>query len=642
MVSQAPAVDDVGVTEPARTARVHRLRHLVASRFHTLRGQHPLHRPESWLLLLAIGLAAPVSHPLPGPGLDPGWITGLNIARLHRLQFGSGIEFTYGPWGFLDYTQAVSRLNLLAGLLFAIVSVGCLWYAVQRVLRGRLGGVGAAVAATVLVVQCAPQVTASAMLFAAGVLAALRFVLRRRPGFEWIPAAVAATGALLMQVKLSEGIVLVLIAGATAAFAPGHRLRRLAEAVAGFVLATVVTWLLIGQSLTSYPAFLRNGLEIARGYSEAMSLESKPNLFSYLVIAAMVGVVAGYLVRLARAGTGRWAVLGAVVICFLVLYLGFREGTGRHGPGQLAYAYFYALPLLAAFVHWARGVAFRVGVLATVVLLTSTAWLPVSPGQATQRWATDLQLLVDSKYQTDQLRTASQSAQRHYKLSPQVQAALGSNPVTVDPFETTAVWAYRLNWRPVPVFQNYAAYTARLDQLNARALLAGPANQMVLRAPDSYMDHRNVLWDPPHYTLTEVCDYQVVQTDAHWMLLGKGGADRCSAAHQIAVQHAAAGQLVTVPRTPADALVTMTFVPDRPGPLARLGRLVSKSFHPLIVEADGLHYRLPRALAGGPLLVQLPASSGWPTVQGGGTSYRSLRFTDPGTVRFSVRTLSGS
>jgi hypothetical protein len=68
----------------------------------------------------------------------------------------------------------------------------------------------------------------------------------------------------------------------------------------------------------------------------------------------------------------------------------------------------------------------------------------------------------------------------------------------------------------------------------------------------------------------------------------------------------------------------------------RLGRLLDKSFHPLRITADGTGYRLPRQLAGGPLNMQLPLSTGWPAGYGGGTDYRTVSFSEAGHAQFSI------
>ena len=45
----------------------------------------------------------------------------------------------------------------------------------------------------------------------------------------------------------------------------------------------------------------------------------------------------------------------------------------------------------------------------------------------------------------------------------------------LDPSEAAAVWAYELDWRPLPVFQPYIAWTQDLDERNAEAVASRTA-----------------------------------------------------------------------------------------------------------------------------------------------------------------------
>ena len=598
---------------------------------------------SAWLLLATIALAAPAASAqsaqsaYPVAGLDPSWATGLNIARLHRLRFGPELVFTYGPWGFLDHPEIASRFNLFAGMLFATVTAGFAWLAFRAVLRVRLGQNVADVAASLLVTMCALILEPSAMLMAAMVLVLLCYLDTGVPvcAGRWIPTAVAGCAALLVQVKFPEGAVLAVCAVTAALFGPTQRWRRLLESVAALGIGSVLAWVLIGQSVSDLPTWLRGAFQIASGYSDAISLEGKPNVLLYLLVAAILGLVAGYLVRLARSRPAR-VTAGMVVVAVLALYLGFREGTGRHGPGHQRAYYVCSLPILAWSVAAGRRVALRAGVLAVVVLLVANSWVPLYPSEAVNRWGTQLQLMVDSRYRTTQLGRAKVAAQQHYALSAEMRAAVTGAPVSVEPWETTLAWAYGLNWRPAPVFQNYVAYTAQLDELNAAFLSNAGADQKILRATGTdSVDGRNRLWDPPRQMLAELCHYRPQLTDSRWMLLAKA-ADRCGPAQSEPAERVDAGQQLSVPTAEGDALVTMSFVPNNPNLGVRLGRLVDKSFHPLTVTADGTRFRLPRALADGPLIVSLPTAWGWAAGYGGGTACRTVQFSEPGQVRFSI------
>src|SRR5262249_35249764 len=57
-----------------------------------------------WLIALFLGLSIvtlPPALAVPGAGLDPSWILGMNMALWQHLKWGSQVVWTYCPYGFL-------------------------------------------------------------------------------------------------------------------------------------------------------------------------------------------------------------------------------------------------------------------------------------------------------------------------------------------------------------------------------------------------------------------------------------------------------------------------------------------------------------------------------------------------------------
>jgi hypothetical protein len=612
------------------------------------------------LLLICVALVAPMGAITPEAGLDPSWRTALNLAPGQGLSFGPDLVFTLGPWGFLDHPHATSRANLVLGTVFAVLAVGVAWLAFFYLIRRVTTVNRAAVAAAGLVALIAQANTMSAvLLMATGALALNYLGTARLPARHcWLPSAIAVEAALLTQVKFSVGVVLTAIAVVCVAFGPGRKAWQAVAAGLSWLLGAALAWLLAGQSLADYPGWFAGSVQIAAGYTEAMALEDKPNVVPYLLLGAVVAVIAGYFVRAWRA-EGFAGTAGVLLVSLLLLYLGFKEVGGRHQPGRQAFFYLTAAPVLAWFLAaagkpaggWAGGSAgkpartstggsagnpaFRAAVLAVTVLLAARDWLPAEPSRAMAAWADRVQVVVDAEYQKATLAQAQRQARQAYLLSDQLRAAVADHPVAVDSFESSLAWAYDLNWRPVPVFQTYAAYTAVLDQRNADALHRAPADQRILRSAVGSIDGRNPLWDSPRYVLAELCGYRAQLSDPSWLLLRKSS-DRCRPATALPARTLARGVRTEVPEVGPDQLLVMSFTPRAVSPLVRLGRLADKSFHPLTVSCGQASYRLPRALAGGPLSVKLPAVAGWPAGYLGNFSCPTVAFSEPGSVRFSA------
>ncbi len=600
-------------------------------------------------LLVCVGILAPLGELLPRAGLDPSWRTALNLAPRQGLRFGPDVLFTLGPWGFLDHPEATSRANLVLGTAYAMVAVGVAWLACYYLLRRVSAPSRAGVAAAALVVLIAQaNAMSSLLLLASGAFALLYLGTPRPPGRHgWLPALLAAQAAVLLQVKFSIGLAVAALAVTCVLLGPGRRVRQAAVVAGSWLVATVLAWILAGQALTDYPGWFVGSVRIAAGYTEAMSLEDKPNVLPYLLVAAVLAVVAAYVLRGWRsAGLRRTA--GVLAVSAILLYLGFREATGRHQPGRQAFFFLTAVPVLAWFLPaparaahaslanpTARRYSFRAAALAAVVLLAAQSWLPAAPSEVLAGWSERTQLVLDTGYQQQALDRARAQEQQVYQLSPRMRAAVADNPVAVDSFESSLAWAYGLNWHPVPVLQTYVAYTAALDRRNADALERAPAGQRILRSAVGSIDGRNPLWDSPRYVLTELCRYRPQLSDARWLLLAKAG-DRCGAATALAAQRVGRGAAVTVPQVTAGQLLVMSFDLAPPNPLVRVGRLLDKSFTPLRVGCGGSPFRLARALAAGPLVVRMPVAAGWPAGYLGGLSCPTVSFSESGTVRFST------
>jgi len=63
----------------------------------------------------------------PAPGLGPSWQTGINIANTAGMHFGRDIIFTFGPLGFLDTAQSLSRPQIMLSMAFSLTATALLW-----------------------------------------------------------------------------------------------------------------------------------------------------------------------------------------------------------------------------------------------------------------------------------------------------------------------------------------------------------------------------------------------------------------------------------------------------------------------------------------------------------------------------------
>ena len=176
-----------------------------------------------------------------------------------------------------------------------------------------------------------------------------------------------------------------------------------------------------------------------------------------------------------------------------------------------------------------------------------------------------------------------------YGVPPNVLGALRGHPVHADPWDVSAVWTYGLSWRPAPIFQDYAAYTDELDDVNRDALRT--ERPYVLHRRDTSVDDRFPAWDSPNYMVELSCGYSVAAGGNTWQALAPVRS-RCRDPRPLGRITLPAGASVDVP-TPSDpqSIVVARFeLPD--SLLDRAATLVLKPLRFPSAVLDGKPYRL--------------------------------------------------
>ena len=190
--------------------------------------------------------------------------------------------------------------------------------------------------------------------------------------------------------------------------------------------------------------------------------------------------------------------------------------------------------------------------------------LPVRPPGS----PSNLDPIANVRFAADQARTLFSPSRRAelsglgresmkgvYAVDPSMLAELRGHTVAVEPWEVGAAWAYRLDWDPLPVFQNYSAYTSGLDRLNADAAADPAGPERILREnpllvlpefPTPGIDSRYPGWDPPAQLRAVLCHFVPLQSSDRWQVLGRT-ANRCGPPRLVRSIDASPGTAVRVP-----------------------------------------------------------------------------------------------
>lgn len=531
----------------------------------------------------------------PTTGLDPGYMAGLNLAITQDVRFGHDWVFTYGPLGFLNFPILyLPRTWLLTVLVTFVTQVAlvALTYALVRRVAPRWASFA------VLAVGLPPLLPPSIVLTSIALLWALIGALRDRPfPRSWVLGA-GAYIAFVAVIKADSAAMCAAVLGvATVAKAlevgrPRAALGQALELGAATAAGTVALWLITGQRLSDLFGWARGSIGLTRGYATAMGYEDPARVGDYAVAAIFVAwIVIGTAVA-RSVPVRRRVVLGAVL--GVALAIGFRQGFVRHD--MHVFNFYLPIVFMAAGVApvWgrARAAALAAAALIAISLVSGIRLTERLDVPARVRDAMDVaHLTVDSAARAEQVAANRDRLREQYAIPPELLARMEGQTVHISPYETAVAYAYpELVWSPLPVLQDYAAYTPALDQLNVDRLASDERPRFILRQPGLAIDGRLARWEGPEAAIEMVCRYRTVGDQGGWLLL-EAGPDRCGDPTTSATVRAPFGEPIAIPPATGTDLVVGRIDGINQSLLDRLRTTAFKSQTFLVTGDDGVGHR---------------------------------------------------
>jgi len=560
-------------------------------------------------------------EPLPlavSSGLDPSAVNGVNLAANLGFDQGTGFIWTYGPLGFLEEPSVAGEWTAALGVIYTVLIRVALATSLVWAARRSFGLVAGALLAYAV---CAIT-GAEAVPISIAIVWCIVAVDPARP--DWVRPLLTFGGgafaALEILVKLNIGIEAAALIAIAVVTMPGPRLRNIGEFVGAFVIALLALWLVTGQPLGDLGDYLRNSIEIVSGYSAAMGTEAGAVEWDWIAALLMIAVTLGAAVWTTRdlpPAARLWTRVLIAALCLVTV----KQGFVRHDVGHiLTLVALLTAPLLA--LRW-RGVerfAAAAAVVAFSVLaapLTGRAEADVyRPLAAADDAIEQIRTGIDAGRRDAAAEAQRAAARGAYLLDPKTLALLQSGSVAVDPWEASAAWAYDLDWRPLPIFQEYAAYTPRLDELNAAALADDGGPDLILRhlttagrATDS-IDGRYAPFDVPATTRAMICNFRAVRTTDRYQVLERIP-NRCGPEVKAGEVEGRYNEPIDVPPVGSDELLFARVEGVEPRGVGRLRTMVYKDVRRLIAVDDRV-YRLVGATAANGLLLSAPPSLDFP------------------------------
>jgi hypothetical protein len=507
-----------------------------------------------WLLVAALPqLPAPIED-----GVDASWNLALNMIHDQRLSFGRDIVYTSGPLGYLLTPEPdlaspwpVLSLRLLGWALSATVAV-----LVSKLYGPSTGLAAALVLCTQLIL--APQYAkyfSDAMLV--GYIPALLLVAMPLHGrFKWLVLAGLIAG-LAMLIKVNDGLTAILLylilSVATVWRSADWRLLPMLAALpaAVFLLGIAVTQ----GDLYGGLVFLWRSLELVRGYSEAMSYHGPVWQTGLILLYACL--LAGMPAVLGN----RWYWRSPEALCAgVAAFMAFKHSVVRQDVhadqalNRMAIAFLFllvasrrpaerrvmaALMVFGALFTWTCAIGQR-------QIFARNALKQLSPSGVRETLAA----LFHWPERYYKLQAVADQKRQHLVLPSDFHDRVGRSSVDGFPHCIDAVRANRWNYRPRPTIESSAAYTARLDELNALHITGGHAPQFALFKWHA-IDHRHPLLQEVATNWALIENYEPALFDADALLLERKSLRRHGVWIENAAIDASWGEWVPLPEIQA-------------------------------------------------------------------------------------------
>ena len=347
-----------------------------------------------------------------------------------------------------------------------------------------------------------------------------------------------------------------------------------------------------------------------------MGIENPVRAWEYP--AAIVAVVA--LAFVVRAGSRSWPTvtrLAVVGMLAVALFLAFKHGFVRHDGHSTGFFAFILIALLpfASAEPWRRAAA-ALGVFVIFLWAVGIGSLDLfDPLGRAGRLVQQVSAVVDPERRDELREQGLQRIRGTYEVDQGALDLLEGHSVHVNPDAVSIAWAYedRFGWSPLPIFQQYAAYTAWLDQRNAARLSSPEAPERILRQLQVPIDGRQPHFESPAATLAMICHYQEIYASSTWQVLERVE-NRCGDREHIRTVEVKLDEFVTSPIVDETKVLYAQVDGVRDGPWERLRGMLYK-LDPVFIEVRepaGLsHGRLVPETAEGPLVMAVPPDHGY-------------------------------
>jgi hypothetical protein len=420
--------------------------------------------------------------------LDGSWQRALNIAIKNGARFGTDFVFTYGPLGFVATrnTQYVNNLYLVLADLFLFIGF---FYILYKFLRANKGWFFILFVALLYYKGTDYSVS---LFLVFSVFSIFCVKNRFKNYFEGIYCVIA--GCLSFFIKINYGVIALAILICLA----GYLLIIERDKYILFVAAIIATFFSIDYKVkVDYPAYISNSMSALSGFEEAMFVEmpafDSPFIYALLVfLIYLIGVLV-YLIRTYKSHRFDFSFFYTVMPLTLMMFLAYKNGFVRYDLDH-ARVFFLAIPVLVSFsfllFHFGSSTVAKIACI-VVILFTD---LHTDIGNKGKGLIMGLTVSPIINYFSGIGEQKENLLPKELTIPLDKIKKVGNASIDIIPVDIAVLQLNKLNYSPRPIIQSYAAYTPKLDSLNANHFYKKERPKYVMMS-FSTIDNRYPMWD---------------------------------------------------------------------------------------------------------------------------------------------------
>jgi len=453
----------------------------------------------------------------PQLGLDPSWKMALGQTFHDGHQFGRDVVYNYGPLGFL-------MGNTFFGLQFWSLIVWQLLAAMifSALIIRNAGGLRWEFRILYVLVFLVYGIIYPDVLYMVAI-ALMGLELIRRDQWAWPVAALFAFFFAAISLMKFTNLLFAVCVTAVVFFYRmwSGRLREAAWFAGCFCGGFFILWMLSRQNPLNIPAYLANSWQISTGYEDTMGTPA-PLRVLWKALAVIV-ILCVYLILHIILQRNKPRALASSAVLAAFLFLDWKHGFVRADAHMLVF-FISALVPVVAFpallddpprLRWLqRSVLLGAGALSILAMRNVMQTEETDPPYV----RADLrESIVDNISHTlhwasfrESYDTSLRDEKDKYDL-PLMRKTIGGGTVDIIGNEQAVAFYNGFHYSPRPVFQSFAAYTPRLEQLNETFFESGNAPGFVLLKIQTIDDRLAALDDatvlrtlPVHYEFTNI------------------------------------------------------------------------------------------------------------------------------------------